>query len=98
MVTKIWVNIGWGNGLLPGSTKPLAEPMLAYHHRASLSYNKFSVNDDAIHWHVLTSTQRVNKSYAVNIMPNSVWEYLQVQTYGADSFSEQWLAVKYERE
>ena len=30
MVTKIWVNIGSGNGLLPDGTKPLPEPMLSY--------------------------------------------------------------------
>ena len=28
MVTKIWVKIGSGNGLLPDGTKPLPEPML----------------------------------------------------------------------
>ena len=28
VVTKIWVSIGSGNGLLPNSTKPLPEPML----------------------------------------------------------------------
>ena len=27
----IWVNIGSGNGLLPGGTKPLPEPMLTNH-------------------------------------------------------------------
>ena len=26
-----WVNIGSGNGLLPGGTKPLPEPVLIYH-------------------------------------------------------------------
>ena len=31
MATKIWVNIGSGNGLLPDSTKPLPEPVLTYH-------------------------------------------------------------------
>ena len=31
MATEIWVNIGLGNGLLPDGTKPLPEPMLAYH-------------------------------------------------------------------
>ena len=31
MATEIWVNIGSGNGLLPGGNKPLPEPMLAYH-------------------------------------------------------------------
>ena len=30
-VTEIWVNIGSGNGLLPDGTKPLPEPVLAYH-------------------------------------------------------------------
>ena len=30
MATKIWVNIGSGNDLLPDSTKPLPEPMLTY--------------------------------------------------------------------
>ena len=29
--TKIWVNFGSGNGLLPDGTKPLPEPMLTYH-------------------------------------------------------------------
>ena len=28
MASEIWVNIGSGNGLLPGGTKPLPEPML----------------------------------------------------------------------
>ena len=32
MATKIWVNIGSGNGLLPDGTKPLPEPMLTDHH------------------------------------------------------------------
>ena len=27
MVTKIWVSIGLGNGLLPESSEPLPEPM-----------------------------------------------------------------------
>ena len=31
MVTKIWVNIGSSNGLVPDDTKPLPEPMLIYH-------------------------------------------------------------------
>ena len=30
--TKSWVNIGSGNGLLPGGTKPLPELMLIYYH------------------------------------------------------------------
>ena len=30
MVIKIWVSIGSDNGLLPGSNKPLPEPMLPY--------------------------------------------------------------------
>ena len=28
MVTKVWINSGSGNGLLPDDTKPLPEPML----------------------------------------------------------------------
>ena len=31
MATKIWVNIGSGNGLLLDGTKPLPESMLTYH-------------------------------------------------------------------
>ena len=31
MSTEIWVNMGSSNGLLPGGTKPLPEPMLTYH-------------------------------------------------------------------
>ena len=30
MATWNWVNIGWGNGLLPDGTKPLPEPMLTH--------------------------------------------------------------------
>ena len=35
MVTKSWVNIGSGNGLLPDGTKPLPETMLIYHQQVS---------------------------------------------------------------
>ena len=28
---RVLVNIGSGNGLFPGGTKPLPEPMLTYH-------------------------------------------------------------------
>ena len=31
MATKIWVNIGSGNGLVPTGIKPLPEPMLSFH-------------------------------------------------------------------
>ena len=31
VMSKIWVKIGSGNGLLPHGTKPLPEPMLIYH-------------------------------------------------------------------
>ena len=34
MATEIWVNISLGNGLLPGGTKPLPEPMLTDHQRS----------------------------------------------------------------
>ena len=30
MATQIWVNIGSGNGVLPGNTKPLPETLLTY--------------------------------------------------------------------
>ena len=30
MVTQIWVNTGWGNGLLPDGTQALPEPMLTH--------------------------------------------------------------------
>ena len=38
MVTKIWVNIGSGNGLLPDGTKPLPEPMLTDHHLSPVAF------------------------------------------------------------
>ena len=38
MVTKIWVNIGSGNGLLPDGTKPLPEPMLTYHQSGQVAF------------------------------------------------------------
>ena len=37
MATKIWINIGSGNGLLPDGTKPLPEPMLTDHQWSPLS-------------------------------------------------------------
>ena len=33
MTTLAWVNIGSGNGLLPGRSKPLTEPTLNYYQR-----------------------------------------------------------------
>ena len=42
--TKIWVNIGSGNGLLPDGTKPLPEPML------TLSLMRFC----GIYWELLS--------------------------------------------
>ena len=38
MVTKICVNIGSGNGLLPDSTKPFPEPMLADHQWSPVTF------------------------------------------------------------
>ena len=38
MVTCIWVNIASANGLLSDDTKPLLEPMLAYHHLGPLTH------------------------------------------------------------
>ena len=38
MATKIWVNIGSGNGLLPDGTKPLPEPMLTYHQSGPVAF------------------------------------------------------------
>ena len=37
MVTKIWVNIGSGSGLLPDGTKPLPEPMLTDHQQSPVT-------------------------------------------------------------
>ena len=36
MASKILVNIGSGNGLVPDGTKPLPEPMLTYHHASGI--------------------------------------------------------------
>ena len=38
MATKIWVNTGSGNGLLPDGTKPLPEPMLTYHQQRTATF------------------------------------------------------------
>ena len=45
-VTKIWVNIGSGNGLLPDVTEPLPEPMLTYHQwgPVALFQRQFHIN------------------------------------------------------
>ena len=42
-MTRNWVNIGSGNGLLPDGTKPLPEPMLTYHQRA-LSWEDLKIS------------------------------------------------------
>ena len=60
MVTKNWVNIGSGNGLLPDGTKPLPEPVLTNHHWglvALLPNGNFTLN--AYHiwpWYEFEST------------------------------------------
>ena len=38
MATKIWVNFGSGNGLLPGGTMPLHEPVSTYHQQDSVAF------------------------------------------------------------
>ena len=38
VATKIWVNIGSGNGLLPDGTKPLPEPMLTDHKWSQVTF------------------------------------------------------------
>ena len=40
MATEAWVNIGSDKGFLPSGTKPLPEPMLAYHKQESLAYSE----------------------------------------------------------
>ena len=38
MVTKMWVNIGSGNGLMPDGTKPLPEPVLTDHYWSPMTF------------------------------------------------------------
>ena len=47
MATEIWVNLDSGNGLLPDGTKPLPEPVMAYHQRWSVVFTEsnFILND-----------------------------------------------------
>ena len=40
METGIWVNIDWGNGMLPDSPKSLPEPMLTYHQWSFVAFTK----------------------------------------------------------
>ena len=46
MSTQIWVNIGSGNGLLPGGTKTLPEPMLTNHQPVSVTPERNIVRSD----------------------------------------------------
>ena len=39
MVTWIWANIGSSNGLLPDSTRPLPESVLANHDKGSVAFS-----------------------------------------------------------
>ena len=48
IVTKIWVNIGSGNGFVSGGTKPLPEPLLTYHRYSPLV--AISRNVLTVHW------------------------------------------------
>ena len=53
MVTKIQVNIGSGNGLLPDGTKPLPEPMLTNHqgsHQRAIWPNLIGNAEDVYPW------------------------------------------------
>ena len=55
METKIWINIGSGNGLLPDDTKPLPEPMLTNHQWGILTFIWEQFHSDyARHYSVLT--------------------------------------------
>ena len=42
MVTKIWVIIGPGNGLLPDESKPLPEPMFSLVSKWVIKFNGLS--------------------------------------------------------
>ena len=46
MATQILVNIGSGNGLLPGGTKPFTEPMLTYHKYRPVTLSKGNFTRD----------------------------------------------------
>ena len=50
MESQIWVNIGSGNGLLPGNTKPLPETMLVYHPWDPLVFNTLRPRQNGRHF------------------------------------------------
>ena len=67
MATHIWVNIGSGNGLVPGGTKPLTEPMLINHqwNSAAFTWGEFHKK-----WSVYISLIGVRKITSLRSQPH----------------------------
>ena len=66
--TKIWVNFGSGNGLLPDGTKPLPEPMLTPH-QLCLSRIHLSAISQEIPQPSITKIGFINYSYKISFKP-----------------------------
>ena len=58
------IDIGWGNGLLPGSTKPLPEPMLTYHQYSPVTFIR-----QQFHQRYL--------SHQLRKLPVIIWNFIQ---------------------
>ena len=59
MVTKIWVNIDWGNGLLLDGTKALPEPTLTYHQWGSLVFTWGQIHGNHSWYYSLQSVSKL---------------------------------------
>ena len=67
MATKIWVNIGSGNGLLPDGTKPLPEPMLTNPQRSQVSFILGQFHKRCLNHQSLKSVWKLH-----------VWNFIQI--------------------
>ena len=72
MATQIWVSICSCNVLLPDGTKPLPDPMLAYHQLRSVVFS--ALTTILQNWLMITVNTMSFKSGFYNLLPHLPWD------------------------
>ena len=75
MATRIWVNIGSGNGLVPDVTKSLPEPMLACYQWGSVAFTREAVSNFTVSAQPTTlHCEFKNDTYKITVVsPSGQW-------------------------
>ena len=81
MATKIWVNIGSGNGLLPDGTKPLPEPMLTDHQWSPVTFILGQFHKRCLNHQSLKSVWKLIKSKISFKFPRGQWVIIPLRPY-----------------